>query len=148
MKNERVGYSLSYPRGWKVTGQVVATEFAAGAACQSVRIVDFAPPASAGPSAQVYQSFVQICWRRADRSSLEDFMRKTYRGRLADLFERTTLSAVPAYRTKLEGQSTTFFLQTEKHRIQIVAGVVAEPAKRANRLAQVSRILSSFSLAR
>jgi hypothetical protein len=74
-------------------------------------------------------------------------MRKTYRGRLADAFERTKLGGVPAYRAN-EGSSTTYFLQTDRHRMQIVAAVVAEPPRRAQRSAQVRRILSSFSLAR
>ena len=38
LRNPAVGYSLTHPRGWKVVGQVVATEFAVGAACQSVQV--------------------------------------------------------------------------------------------------------------
>lgn len=149
LTNSRVGYRLTYPRDWKVTGQVVATEFATEASCQSVRVIDFMPPKGSGPSIRVRQSFAQICWRRAtDRSSLDDFMRKAYGDRLSDLFDPATLGGVRAYRTKQGGQSTTFFLQTAKHRIQVVTAVAAEPAKEARRLAQVRRILASFSVRR
>lgn len=148
LTNSRVGYRLTYPREWKVTGQVVATEFAAGASCQSVRVVDFAPPANSGPSGEVRHSYVQICWRAANGSSLGEFMRKTYRGKVTQLFERTKLGRSAAYRSKGRGQSMAFFLQTAEHRIQIVTGVAPEPAKRASRVAQVHRILSSFSLTR
>jgi hypothetical protein len=145
LTNDGVGYSLSYPGGWKVVGQVVATEFAAGAACQSVRVVDFAPPAI--PSGKILQSFVQICWKRVrDGSSLDEFMRNTYGRRLSELFRQTTLAGTPAYRTRGLAASRTFFLQTPKHRLQIVTAVVADSAKRAKRLAQVQRILASFSV--
>jgi len=148
LRNDRVGYSLSYPRGWKVGGRAVATEFAARADCQSVRVVDLAAPADAGPGAEVRQSLVQMCWKRVgDGASLDEFMRQTYGGRLSELFEWTRLAGVPAYRAK-DGASRTFFLQTEMFRLQVVATVVAGPARRAERLAQVNRILTSFSLTR
>jgi hypothetical protein len=142
LRNDRVGYSLSYPRSWKITGKVAATQFAAGARCRSVRVVDF----SAGPAATVRQSFVQVCWKRAAGLSLDAFMRKTYGGRLADLFERTRLGGVPAYRTRGPRMSRTFFLQTHAYRLQVVATIVAAPAERTKRLAQVNRILASFSV--
>ena len=39
LTNDRVGFSLSYPSAWRVSGKVVATQFAAGASCQTPRIV-------------------------------------------------------------------------------------------------------------
>ena len=146
LRNDGVGYSLSYPRGWKVGGRVVATEFAARAGCQSVRVIDQADPADAGPGAEVRQSLVQICWKRvSDDASLDEFMRKTYGGRLSELFDRIRVAGVPAYRTR-DGGTSTFFLQTEMFRIQILGSVVAEPARSAERLAQVRQIVASFSL--
>jgi hypothetical protein len=52
---------------------------------------------------------------------------------------------VLAYRTKDDWPNLTVFLQTEAHRIQVVASVVAEPTTRTLRRAQVQRILASFS---
>jgi hypothetical protein len=56
------------------------------------------------------------------------------------------LSRVPAYRTKGPGPNATIFLQTDAHRLQIVAAVVAAPKNHAVREAQVRRILASFAL--
>lgn len=42
--------------------------------------------------------------------------------------------------------SRTFFLQTHAYRLQVVATIVAAPAERTKRLAQVNRILASFSV--
>lgn len=139
LKNERIGYSLSYPSGWRVVGKVVATQFAAHTRCQSVRIVDRAAPA------EVRQAVVQICSRRIrPGSSLAAFMRRTYGSRLSHLFAKTTLGGVPAYRTRSGSTNRTFFLQTKRYRMQVVASVVEGRAKRATRLAQVKRILASF----
>jgi hypothetical protein len=141
LTNGRVGYSLLYPRGWKIAGKVVATQFAARARCRSVRVVDRAGPA------EVRQSVVQICWKPiTDGSSLVAFMRRTYRSRLSGLFARTTLGGLPAYRTKSRKGNRTFFVQAKKYRMQILASVIAAPPRRARRLAQVNRILASFSL--
>jgi hypothetical protein len=147
LRNSTVGFRLTYPRSWHVGRQVVATEFAAGAACQSVQVVDFRPPPGSGPGAQALQSFVQICWRRlSGGDSLADFVEKTYGRKASSLFERIELSRVPAYRTKGPGPNATIFLQTDAHRLQIVAGVVAAPKNRPVREAQVRRILASFAL--
>jgi hypothetical protein len=143
LKNEHVGYSLSYPRGWKVAAQVVATQFATGAKCQSVRVVDL--PAKTNPTA-VRQSFVQICWRRDGGRSLAAFMRATYGRKLANLFARTRLGGVPAYRTRDGKRSRTFFLQANGYRLQLVATVSTTPTRRAKRLAQVNRILASLAV--
>ena len=58
---------------------VVATEFAVGATCQSVQIIDFASASDSGPGAKVLQSFVQICWRRlSGAETLPRFVERTY----------------------------------------------------------------------
>jgi hypothetical protein len=147
LRNASVGFRLTYPRSWKVVRQVVATEFAVGAACQSVHVIDLQPPPNSGPGAKVLQSLVQVCWKRlSGRESLAEFVERTYGGRASGLLERTELGGVPAYRTKGNGLNATIFLQTDAHRIQIVAAVVAEPQKRIARQAQVQRILASFSV--
>jgi hypothetical protein len=129
LTNDVVGYSLSYPRAWKLTGRVVATQFASGARCQ------------------VRQSFVQSCWKPVtDGSSLDTFMRKTYRSRLSKFFTQTRLGGVPAYRSRTAQSNRTFFLQTKDYRVQLIAAVVAVPARRALRLSQVNRILASLSI--
>jgi hypothetical protein len=126
----------------------MATGFAAEAACQSVRVVDFAPPATV-PSGQILQSFVQICWKRVrDGLSLAQFMRKTYGRRLTELFRRTTFRAILAYRARDEVVGRTIFLQTSAYRLQIVAAVVARAPSREKRLAQVERIIASLSVMR
>jgi hypothetical protein len=146
LRNTAVGFRLAYPRDWKIARQVVATEFAAGAACQSVRIVDSAPDPASGPGAKVLQSFVQICWKRVSGDeSLAEFVEKTYGGRASSLLERAELGGIVAYRTRGNGLHTTILLQTTSHRVQIVTAVVAEPSRRAARRAQVERILASFS---
>ena len=144
LTNERVGYSLSYPRAWRVATKVVATQFAAGARCQTVRVVDRAG------LAEVRQSLVQLCWKPVnDGSSLAGFMRRTYGGRLDDFFVRVRLGGVPAYRTRTARTNRTFFVQTKRgYRLQILATVVAAPAKRSSRIAQVDRILAGLSLTR
>lgn len=119
----------------------MATQFAAAAGCQTVRVVDYSSPSL------VRQSFVQLCSKRiAEGSSLVAFMRRTYGARLSSFFVRTRLGGVPAYRSKGQATNRTFFLQTKAYRIQIVASVVAVPARRPARLAQVNRILRSFSV--
>jgi hypothetical protein len=144
LTNERVGYSLSYPRAWRVATKVVATQFAAGARCRTVRVVDRAG------LAEVRQSFVQLCWKQVnDGSSLAGFMRKTYGDRLGDFFVRVRLGGVPAYRTRTARTNRTFFVHTKRgYRLQILAAVVAAPAKRRMRIAQVDRILAGLSLTR
>ena len=141
LTNDRVGFSLSYPRAWHRTGKVVATQYAVGAPCQTVRVVDYTSPSF------VRQSFVQLCWKRiADGSSLAAFMRRTYGARLSRFFLRTRLGGEPAYQSRGQKANRTFFVQTAEYRLQIVAGVVASPARRPVRLAQVNRILRSFSV--
>ena len=149
VRNSKVGYSLFYPEGWSVTGQVVATEFAVDAPCRSVRVVDFEPPPDAGPGAEVLQSFVQVCWKPlSDGSTLHEFMRSTYGAAYLELFRRLELGGVLAYRRSEGGGSTTTFLQTGEHRIQVVSAVRAAPDKRAKRLMETGRVLARLVLAR
>lgn len=147
LTSDEVGYLLRYPSDWRVTGQVVATEFARGAECRSAEIVDFEPPPDAGPAAMVLRSFVQICAKPvAPGSRLEDFMLLTYGDALPDLFRETLVGGLPAYRAGGGGDQGTIFLQTDRHRIEIAFAVTADPEIRARRLAQVRRILGSLSL--
>lgn len=149
LRNAKVGYSLVYPPGWRIAGRVQATAFAVGADCGSVRIVDLRPPENSGPGATVLQSFVQTCWKRvSDGLSLEGFMRATYGSRLSASFEQTRLGGARAYRARDGGDGEALFLQTGRYRLQVVTAVVAAPAKRMARLAQVRKILASFSLIR
>ncbi len=146
LTSDEVGYSLGYPADWQVTRQTVATEFARGAECRSVEVVDFEPPPDAGPAAMVLRSFVQVCAKPiAPGSSLDDFMRLTYGDALADLFQATEVAGLPAYRAGGEEQGT-IFVQTDRHRMEVVSAVVApDPDLHAQRLAQVRRILGSLS---
>src|SRR4029453_8743099 len=126
LKNKRVGYLLSYPPRWKIAGKVVATQFAAAARCQGVRVVD-----RAGPS-EVRQSIVQVCWKRIrGDTSLDAYMRKTYGRHLRSFFVQTKLGGAPAYRSRTGTKNRTFFLQTTDYRMQVVAGVAAGPTPRA-----------------
>jgi hypothetical protein len=144
LKNAQAGYTLTYPRGWEIGREVVATQFGAGAKCQSVVVVD--SPADAGP-ADVRQSFVQLCWRPVTGgTSLAAYMRKTYRAQLPRLFRKTRLGGVRGYRSKGSPASRTFFVQGHGHRLQVVATVDTVPSRRVKRQAQVNRILASFRL--
>jgi len=146
LENREVGYSLLYPDNWQVKRNVVATEFATGATCESVVVVDFQPPPESGPAAFILHSFVQICSKSlADKSTLEEFMRQTYGDAFFTRFQITNLAGVAAYQLASQGSSTTIFLQTNRHRIQIVTAVVASPDKQAQRVVEVQEILDSLS---
>lgn len=149
LRDDMVGYSFRYPRGWKVKRKAVGgTEFATGARCTSVQVVDFEPPpeSGAGGGGFLRRSFVQICARGlTERSSLDEFMRRTYPGSLRAQFELLKAGGVRAYAARKKDQ-TVIFLQSDEHRIQILASVVAEPERLATRRAQVRRILGSFAL--
>jgi hypothetical protein len=149
LQDRLVGYSLRYPRSWKVKRQAVGgAEFVTGARCASVRVVDFEPPpeSGAGGGGFLRHSFVQVCARGlTDRSSLDEFMRQTYPRSLRAQFELAKVGGVRAYTARKRDQ-TVIFLQTDDYRIQILASVVASPEKLATRRAQVRRILGSFAL--
>jgi len=145
--NASVGYSLDYPPDWQVQGQVLATEFAGGADCRSVEIVDFQPPE--GSAAVIRHSFVQICARPLEDSlTLKQFMLQSYGSALPEEFDAAEFAGQPAYRTRKEGPDATIFLQTEGHRLQLVSAVVAEPDVYPVRDAQVTAILESFTFVR
>lgn len=149
LENPEVGYSLLYPGDWQLRGQVMATEFANGAQCESVEVVDFQPPPEAGPGAFVLHSFVQVCAKPlTDSSTLDDFMRRTYGDALAGLFQMMELDGVRAYRATNEDLDVTIFLQTNDYRVQIVSSVEADPDQRSERISQVQTILDSLSLVR
>lgn len=143
-----MGYSLAYPRDWHVTSRVVATEFASDAQCESVQIIDSGPPPESGSIAVVLRSFVQVCRRPvADGSTLSQFMRRTY-GEQLRLFESTELGGHSAFRTKSREADTTIFVQTDVHRLQVVASVNTDARMQPQRLREVQDILDSFSFIR
>lgn len=147
LEDPEVGYSLFYPGGWIADGQVAATEFAVGAQCRSVRIVDFEPPRDAGPGAQILHSFVQVCAKLPSKSApLDDFMRETYGASLPTLFRMSDLNGTAVYQTKKEGPTKTIFIQTENYRIQIFSSVTADRENYAERRDQIDEILASFSM--
>jgi hypothetical protein len=142
-----LGFSLIFPDDWQLHGQVIATEFADGAACQSAEIIDFQPPE--GSTALILRSLVQICARPLeDALTLNQFMRETYSGLVEEQFEPVSLSGHPAYRSRTEGPDATVFVQTDDYRIQIVSAVAAEPEASLMRTAQVHAILESLGFAK
>ena len=145
-ENSKIGYSLLYPADWQVRGQVLATDFAKGAQCESVEVIDLQPPPESGSGAFILHSFVQICAKLlTDSLPLDDFMRQTYGDTVAAQFQLTELASMRAYQTTNANQDTTIFSQTPAYRIQILTSVVAEPDKRAERRSQVQTILESLS---
>jgi hypothetical protein len=146
LENPKVGYALPYPSDWQVKGKVITTEFANGAQCESVEVVDAEPPPESGPAAFILHSFVQACSKLlTDGSTLDDFMRETYGDAFAARFQTTEVGGLRAYRTTTKGLDTTIFLQTNNYRIQIVASVKASPEKQSERISQVQEILDSSS---
>ena len=146
LANAAVGYRLTFPDDWSLRGQVVATQFALDAECQSVQIIDFQPPQGSG--AKILHSLVQICARPLeDALTLEQFMIQTYGSLLGEQFEPVMFGGRSAYRTRNAGSDTTIFLQTQNHRVQIVSAVAAEPDVFPIRAAQVEAILASLTFA-
>jgi hypothetical protein len=146
LENPEVGYSLRYPADWRIAGQLVATEFANAARCESVRVVDAEPPADSGPAAFVLRSFVQICAVPVtDGLSLDEFMGRTYGPALSGLFSPTPVGGWPGYRADGGASQSIIVLQTRGHRIQIVSGVTTRPDLAARRAAEVRAILDSLS---
>jgi len=146
LENKEVGYSLLYPADWMIAAQVIATEFALDAECQSVQIIDFQPPQGSG--ARILYSFVQICARPLeDALTLEQFMILTYGNLLGEQFEPVMFGGRSAYPTRNAGSDTTTFLHTQNHRVQIVSAVAAEPDVFPIRAAQVEAILASLTFA-
>lgn len=146
LADSTLGFSLLYPASWQLRDRVLATEFANGADCASVEIVDSPLPPGSSSGASIRHSVVQICAKPlADRLSLDEFLRSSYGNAVASQFQTTQLAGIPAYRMTNANQDVTIFAQTHAYRMQIVTAVVAEPDKRAERQLQVERILESFS---
>jgi hypothetical protein len=146
LEDRVVGYSLLYPSGWKIKKRVMATEFAAGARCMSVEVIDSEPPAESGGAASILHSFVQVCAKRvAASSTLDEFMRQTYGASYTDAFASKDFGGVSAYWTR-KRDSNLIFLQTRAYRIQVATAVVADVEKRPRRLTQVQQILNSFAV--
>jgi len=147
LENAEVGYSLLYPTDWRIAAKVVATEFANTGQCESVGVVDAAPPPGSGPAPFILRSFVQICVKPVtDGLSLDEFMRRTYGPALFRSFSPAQLGGRPGYRADAGAAQTTIFLQTRAHRIQIVAGVKTGADLETRRAAEVRAILDSVSI--
>jgi hypothetical protein len=142
-----IGFSLCYPADWSVGVQVIATQFAVGARCRSVRVIDFEPPPDSGAAAAMEQSLVQVCAKPLDADdSLDQYMRRVYGDMLQHTFEITDLDGTPGYQSIARGQTRTIFAQCRSSMIQIVATVAASPEKAPERQEQVEKILESFDL--
>ncbi|MBM3940894.1 MAG: hypothetical protein FJ318_08440 [SAR202 cluster bacterium] len=135
---------MPVPNGWELTGLLVSSEFAAGAACAAVRIVDREAPSDSGQAPFLYQSLAQVCARPVDGRSLEAFMVETY-GADRGGFAPASVGGKSAYRLTQDHQ-TTIFLQSGTRRFQVIASVAADsPGLEALRVSQVNQILSSLT---
>jgi hypothetical protein len=142
-----IGFSLCYPADWSVDGQVIATQFAVGAICRSVRAIDFSPPPDSGAAAAMEQSLVQVCSKPMDADdALDQYMRRVYGDSLEDAFAVTDLDGTLGYQSVDGGKTRIIFSQHRNSLIQIVATVAASPEKTPERQAQVEKILESFDL--
>ena len=150
--NEEVGYSFVYPSDWgAVDGAEQWTPFVEGTNCETVVVVD--APSRGGPTAPA-RAYVQICAKPlADSLSLDDFMRQAYTDELLAGFQVIDLNESTFYQSVRQHMSaigvlpsSTGFLQTDRHRIQIVAGVPTLPEKIADRFSQTQEIIDSFQL--
>jgi len=146
LDDAEAGYTLVYPADWVLEGQVVASDFASGARCRSVRKVDFAPPPDSGAAAPVQHSFVQVCAKPLSSvGSLEDFMSRTYGAALDALFEKTRINGLEVYQSRQQQAARMLFAQLAEHLVQIIATVEAEPSRHPERRIQVDAILASFA---
>lgn len=142
-----MGFSLHYPADWLIDVQVVATQFAVGAHCRSVRFVDFEPPTDSGAAAPIQQSFVQVCAKPLKYDdSLDQYMHRVYGESLGQTFVIMDFSGTRSYQANAEGQSKTIFTQNRNILLQITAAVAATPEKFPARQTQVERILGSLAL--
>jgi len=147
LEDPAVGFSLYYPGDWSVSGQVAATQFALGARCRSVRIIDFEPPPYSGAAAHVEQAYVQVCVKPLEpNDSLDQYMRRVYGELLNQTFVITDLNGTRTYQAKAQGYAKTIFAETRNGLIQIVATVATSPEKVSERQAQVEKILGSLTL--
>ena len=145
LENRTVGYTLRYPADWHLTGPVAATEFTRGAACQSVEVIDFQPPADAGGAGFIRHAFVQLCARPIpDGLALEEFLRQIYGAPAEIRLELITVGGRPGYRVHDSDRPSVLFVQTDTHRIEIVTAVATDPGRAELRRAQVDRIVDSL----
>jgi len=139
------GVSFELAPGWERTGQVVATEFAAGADCVAATIVDFEPPtdpAAGGEAGFRLQSTVQVCSRPLDGRTLEEFLDDNYADR--SLFEPVRVGGLDGYGSTT-GLDSLAFVQSDTRRFQIVTSVAADPELEQERLAQVVHVVNSVA---
>jgi hypothetical protein len=147
LEDPAVGFSLDYPANWSVEGQAIATQFAVGARCRSVRLIDFESPPDSGAAAPMQQSFMQVCAKPLEQhDSLDQYMQRVYGASLDQTFEIKDLNGARTYQAKIQGYTRTIFAQAKDGLIQIVASVATSPDKFPERKAQVERILASLSL--
>jgi hypothetical protein len=137
------GFRLSYPEGWHETGIVISTEFATGAECVAVLIVDQAPPSDPAQAGFVLQSGVQVCAKPVDSTSLDAYMESVY-GTGVSEFVRGQRDGVVEYR-RSSGLESHIFAQTNSYRFQVTGFVTADPDLEQERLAQVQEILDSLT---
>lgn len=136
------GFSLEYPDTWQTAKLVISTEFSQGADCVSVKIVDREAPSGSGQAPFLYQSVFQVCARAIDGRSLAVFMEATY-GVNKGGFAPVEVGGQSGYRID-QGQGATIFLQSDRHRFQVITSAVAEAPLQALRFEQVRMILDSF----
>jgi hypothetical protein len=146
LEDPAVGFSFYYPPDWSVEEQTVATQFAEGARCRSVRLIDFEPPPDSGAAAPMEQSFVQVCAQALEKNdSLDQYMQRVYGESLKQIFVIADLNGTRTYQANGRGQTKTIFAQTRSGLIQVVASVATSPEKFPERQAQVERILESLT---
>lgn len=144
LADRSAGWSLEVPAGWKKGGAVAATAFARGARCRSASVVDRLDSGGPGPSEA--RSFVQVCARAAqDGRTLAAFLSSTYGTALPAQLAPTTFAGRTAYRSR-RSDPELVFVQTRSHRLQLAISTTSDPARRAQRQAQVDRALRSFQL--
>lgn len=146
LENSAIGFSLLYPADWHVGGPILATEFAKGAQCESVEVVDGRAPPDSASGSSLSHSFVQICAKSlTDGLPLDQFLSRTYGETDSAQFQRIELSGVTAYQSTNANRDRVIFAQTHAYRLQIAAAVVASPDNWDQRRLQVEKILASFS---
>jgi hypothetical protein len=140
------GVSFSYPEGWEeLKFAAISTQFAAGAECVTVRIIDREAPTGSGQAPFLLQSVVQVCSQPANEIPLETFMEQTYGADMGG-FETFQIADQTGYRLT-EGETTTAYVQHEADRFQVVTSVVVEdPATESLRQSQVQSILTSVRI--
>jgi hypothetical protein len=75
---------------------------------------------------------------------LEGFLRGIYGASDENRFEPIAIGGRPGYRVHESDHPSVLFVQTDTHRIQIVAAVATDPERAGLRRAQVARIVESL----